>query len=182
MLANSLLSGSAKSWPDDWITLSVTYSNVATLPRARSNRNMIHKTETFDHASRYTVSQSKEQTQLSRTIPRTQPHELQFTLDSMWWSAFMINWPTFPVNPDHAGSLRREPAWYYLNANKINIMTAAGGDIRGFSPGSKMRTVRSSRIVFNDCIQSNAMIVDFKFSSTYLQAHDSTYRADAAQQ
>ena len=32
-----------------------------------------------------------------------------------------------------------------------------------------MRTVRSSRIVFNECIQSEAMIVDFKFSSTYLQ-------------
>jgi len=32
-----------------------------------------------------------------------------------------------------------------------------------------MRTVRSSRIVFNECIQSEAMIVDFKFSSTYLE-------------
>jgi len=53
--------------------------------------------------------------------------------------------------------------------NKIDITVAVDGHVRGFSPGSMMRTVRSSRIVFNDCMQSDATIVDFKFSSMYLQ-------------
>ena len=48
--------------------------------------------------------------------------------------------------------------------------------ILGFSPGSRMRTWRSSRIVFNDCWQSDAIIVDLSCSSMYLVHTFHTWR------